>query len=59
MGDLLAVPVIFALCFAITCEIIARNRGFSRSSAWFFYGLLFGVFALVVLLTKPAGSAQR
>jgi hypothetical protein len=59
MGDLLAVPVILALCFAFACEIIARNRGVPRSGAWFFYGLLFGVFALIVLLTKPAQPTQR
>jgi hypothetical protein len=43
----LAVSVWFA--FAITCAYIADKRG-KNAAAWFCWGLLGGVFALIVLL---------
>lgn len=45
------------IAFGIICAMIASGKGLS-SGLWFFWGLLFGPFALILLLTKPSVAAS-
>ena len=45
------------LIFAIACYVIASNKGQS-GILWFFIGLLFGIFALGVVLFLPNKNIQ-
>lgn len=44
-------------CFAIITAIAAHTKGFS-SAAWAIYGLLFGPFALLVVLIKQKNEEE-
>lgn len=46
------VALIIWVIFAIACYIIASNKGQS-GILWFFIGLLFGIFALGVVIFIP------
>jgi hypothetical protein len=53
--------MLFVWCFAwaFTCLFVAENRNLTNSETWFLLGALFGLFALIVLLTKPAGPPRK
>lgn len=44
--------LIYALIMGFTTKIIANNKGYYDDS-WFWWGLLFGVFAVIVICAKP------
>lgn len=43
----------YALIWGFLCALVARNKNLN-DVAWFFAGLFFGVFTLILLLTEPA-----
>jgi hypothetical protein len=49
---LLATAVLVNTCDAIVCRIVARNNGYP-TRLWFGLGLVFGVWAVAVLMVAP------
>ncbi|MBQ9233391.1 MAG: SHOCT domain-containing protein [Lachnospiraceae bacterium] len=49
--------IVYSIIWAIVCHIIASDKGIE--GLWFLWGLLFGVFALIVLLTKQSSSPNN
>ena len=45
--------VIDALIFGFACSIVEKNKGYNDSGAWFIWGTLFGLIALIVVCAKP------
>jgi hypothetical protein len=54
----LVVQLVSMLVFGIACAVVAAGRGRS-SVGWFFIGLLFGCFALIVLLVLPNPKLEQ
>lgn len=50
--------LIIWLIFAVACAIIANNKGRS-GIGWFFLGLVFGIFALIVVAVLSPIGEQR
>ena len=52
---LVATGVLVNICDAIVCRVVARNNGYP-TRLWFGLGLVFGVWAIAVLMVAPKRS---
>lgn len=52
MADLLATALVVNICNAIMCRLFAYNNGYPRNT-WTLLGLLFGVWAVAILILLP------
>jgi len=57
MADLLATALVVNICNAVMCRLFAYNNGYPRNT-WTLLGLLFGVWAVAVLILLPKRCKQ-
>ena len=56
-GTLLRTVVLVHTCDAVLCRVFAHNNGYSKNR-WTVLGLIFGLWAVALLLVLPKRSAE-
>jgi len=51
--------VVDALTFGFACRAIEKSKGYDDSGAWFLWGTLFNVMALIVVCAKPVNKEGK
>ena len=51
--------IVDALTFGFACRAIEKSKGYNDGGAWFLWGTLFSVMALIVVCAKPVKEKER